>query len=109
MSRRPKPLLADQQSPNLLVKLRPAVHGLENNHLTEKMCKRGSVKRQPGRHTKCSLPLRGVLQPPAQGASCNIPRGATGRGRGGTCSLREEKGEYFQQVSTEAWIGLFVG
>lgn len=56
MSRRPKPLLADQQSPNLLVKLRPAVRGLENNHLTEKMCKRGSVKGSQGGTRNAAFP-----------------------------------------------------
>lgn len=56
MTRRPKPLLTDLQSPYLLVKLRPAVRGLENNHLTEKMCKRGSVKGSQGGTRNAAFP-----------------------------------------------------
>ena len=54
MMQRLKPAIAEQQSHHFLFKFRPAVHSLENDHLIEKMGKRGGVKRQPRRHTKCS-------------------------------------------------------
>lgn len=46
MTQKLKPVIAEEQSHHLY-KFRPAVHSLENDHLIEKMCKRGGVKRQP--------------------------------------------------------------
>lgn len=54
MTWRLKAVIAEQRSHCLLSTFRPDVHGLENDHLIEKMCRRGGVKRQPLRHTKYS-------------------------------------------------------